>query len=499
MTSKDWYKYRGYLHLTPPVSRSEVLQKVTNPAYIVKHAFLPLLKYDKIQRRYKKVKEADYQRVHSYWSNGEKVKTRKARPIEFATHIDAHIFAYYAINKIRPAYELELSRHDGLLDCICAYRQIPATDNKGMKSNIHVANEVFEYIRNKGECVCLAFDIDSFFPSLDHLYLKKRWAELLESEKLPDDHYSLYKAVTKYSWIETAQFRTGRNRSYDERYLAQLRNEGIHAFFRNAGEFGQAVKQGRFRIYKNRDKGIPHGLPISAHLANLYLLEFDKIIYEMVVKKLGGFYRRYSDDIIVICNKADYQMIKTFVENSIQLCKLSISPSKTDIISFDYNEKGILKSGRILTDGTAQPNIPLVYLGFEYYGDRILIKSANISKLYRRMKQAVARKKKHIEKALEKNPTLNPVLWKRKLYRQFSYLGQRKYFYFAKSTKMEYDPESDRAKQVSKPKRVKKHGNFFTYAYRAASITDDSSIRKQLKRHWRILGKTVEKYFGDDG
>ena len=82
------------------------------------------------------------------------------------------------------------------------------------------------------------------------------------------------------------------------------------------------------------------------------------------------------------------------------------------------------------------------------------------------MKQAVDRKKKHIEKALEKNPTLNPVLWKRKVYRQFSHLGQRKYFYIEKSTKMEYDSETGRAKQVVKRKSVKKHGIFFTYAYR---------------------------------
>ena len=68
----------------------------------------------------------------------------------------------------------------------------------------------------------------------------------------------------------------------------------------------------------NKEKiqvGIPQGLPISAVLANLYLLDFDKNILDKVVKGKGGFYRRYSDDIIIIANVDDLGEIKNYVEN----------------------------------------------------------------------------------------------------------------------------------------------------------------------------------------
>ena len=49
-----------------------------------------------------------------------------------------------------------------------------------------------------------------------------------------------------------------------------------------------------------KDFGIPQGSPISAVLANIYMLDFDYEINKYL-ESIGGIYRRYSDDMVAIC------------------------------------------------------------------------------------------------------------------------------------------------------------------------------------------------------
>lgn len=58
--------------------------------------------------------------------------------------------------------------------------------------------------------------------------------------------------------------------------------------------------------------GIPQGSPISGMLANLYMLEVDKNINELV-KAYCGFYMRYSDDFMVVLpNSPDSEALNVF-------------------------------------------------------------------------------------------------------------------------------------------------------------------------------------------
>ena len=50
---------------------------------------------------------------------------------------------------------------------------------------------------------------------------------------------------------------------------------------------------------KLRKKGIPQGAPISSALANIYMLDFDLKVKNFVGE--NGIYRRYSDDMVVVC------------------------------------------------------------------------------------------------------------------------------------------------------------------------------------------------------
>lgn len=46
-----------------------------------------------------------------------------------------------------------------------------------------------------------------------------------------------------------------------------------------------------------KDYGISQGFPISGVFANVYLIEFDQML-QQICRRVGGFYRGYSDDFI---------------------------------------------------------------------------------------------------------------------------------------------------------------------------------------------------------
>lgn len=54
-------------------------------------------------------------------------------------------------------------------------------------------------------CVAKAFDITGFFDNIDHGLLKKRWAELLDETAIPADHYSVFRAITRFAHVDRSQ------------------------------------------------------------------------------------------------------------------------------------------------------------------------------------------------------------------------------------------------------------------------------------------------------
>lgn len=181
----DWYKAKGYLHFDCSRSFEDVESLVTDKESLCKHSYWPFLKSNIITR--------------TYDSNEKKVK-KKHRPIMYASHIDAHIYSYFN-NKLSKRYENYI---EGTLiaDCAIAYRKIPRNKEGKGKSNIHFANEVFQYIANKGECIAVCYDVSSFFESLKHKLLKSNIEQVLNIDKLPDYLYSTFKSLTNYSFVE---------------------------------------------------------------------------------------------------------------------------------------------------------------------------------------------------------------------------------------------------------------------------------------------------------
>lgn len=91
----------------------------------------------------------------------------------------------------------------------------------------------------------------------------------------------------------------------DQRAIAFCDLDGV----KNIRHAGLIVGNQATLARPKRRKGIPQGTPISAALANVYMLHFDKRIND-AVKPLKGIYRRYSDDMIVVCIKRQKEVYR---------------------------------------------------------------------------------------------------------------------------------------------------------------------------------------------
>lgn len=509
-----WLKNRGYLHLTRQIDvskeRFEVLGKVQSKEFVAKHAFFPLLHTNIKVRRFKTTGEGN-KRAHSI--NGD--SNAKLRPLHYATHIDSMIFGYYA-EKLQKLYLKELERTPHLSACVTAYRRIKHSETKdSYKSTIHFAHEVFEEIKQRAterpsdRCCVLKFDIEKFFSSMDHGLLKRAWANLLNVNRLPDDHYNVFKATTNFSYILRDDLRlnkydSGRRSGFDEKNLAEIRKENISAFFRNAKDFRDEVKSGHFKIYKNQFKnsakkmvGIPQGLPISATLANLYLLEFDRAVLSEVVGKRKGYYRRYSDDIIIICEWDESEDVVRFIDKILRNdSKVNISLEKTERYLFSHISKddgstnivSFLSRGKEMLEGR-----PLTYLGFDFYGHKTLIKSANLSKFYRRMIVAVKSRTRRAALAVNKNPAAPIALFRRRLYRLYTSINLDKTITKRNHKKLGPNRFGYSVFHVER-NEDKFPSNYFTYGRRAKEIMNEPMIIKQVRRHRTIFNQAVKKH-----
>jgi len=513
---KHWYQPKGYLHITPRLNwgsdREKISAIVGSPKLVARHAFFPLLHKKISQRRYKVIGEDSITgepiRKHSYVQEDGSVKlSKKVRPIHYATHIDSQIYSYYAKEILQPKYEAQLAADTDLNRSIIAYRRIPNNNGHGHKGNIHFAKEVFDEIRRRGDCVAMAFDIESFFSSLNHRQMKLAWAKLLGTKSLPKDHYNLFKSITRFSYIDIDQFRQRSQpgqpiKGFDERRLAQIRKKGKYAFFETVEEFREAIKAGELRIQKNQFKnketgklqGIPQGLAISALLANVYLLKFDRLLVEKVVKEWGGMYRRYSDDIVIIVSPDKQAEVNAFVLEAIKASTLVISEEKTEICRFERISPNELECYGSIGQRPERKGIPFCYLGFEFDGKKVLIKAKNVSKFYRRMKEAVQSKAKKIKRVGEKTNEENPHIRYRKLYRSFGMSGAQKRLLPVRKSVLEYDPNKQEYRLVQTSGEKKYWGNTLGYARRASEIMVEESIERQFRSHQKILKKEMRKY-----
>ncbi|MEM0961897.1 MAG: antiviral reverse transcriptase Drt2 [Bacteroidota bacterium] len=444
---EGWYRPRAYSHFDEPISEARAAQLVTDPEAVARHAFFPFIK---------RVVRVDRYKAND--SGTKEVKLKK-RPICFASHVDSHVFAYYA-DILTKAYD---DRLDGEVcePCVIAYRSLS-------KTNIHFAAEAFDDIRQNAPCAVLAFDVKSFFDTLDHDLLKREWAALLDVDRLPDDHYAVFRTVTRFAFVKERRLK----KLFQKHYIQRKKDR------RRRGRKGRrprvpricSPQQFRDRVRREKDrgrsliavneagKGIPQGSPISAVLANLYMLPFD-LAFEAYVSKVGGVYRRYSDDLLVICPLDKAVEVEKTVNEMIAERKIKLGKEKTErFVAKPVQDT--LSITKMRADGTDTGEAAEVqYLGFVFDGKVVRLRPNSLTKYYRRMGRAVMREKERVQEARKTGE--DAQFSSRRLYRGYSHVGST---------------------------------NFPRYAYRAAKEMNSPAIRRQLRRHAMTLDSLLKRH-----
>lgn len=402
----------------------------------------------------------------------------KIRPICFASHVDGLIFGFYAY-ALTKKYEAYIEKA-GFNECPLAYRS-----NLDGKCNIQFAKEVFEEVKRRGNCSAIALDIKGYFNYIDHELLKEKWKKVIGG-KLPPDQFKLYKALTEYSYIS--------KNSILKKYqvdLKKLKKDGglpntlldlipgkiDYEKFQKLREDRLIVTNAKPDKKTGRKFGIPQGSGMSALLSNIYLIDFDKYLNEKA-KIDGFFYRRYCDDILIVCDSDKAEILqKEIIKKIDEDCHLEIQDSKVELTEFRLNSKGQfrafnkkrqIKAGLTSTNSINEKLFykSLQYLGFEYNGQNIFIRSSSLSRYFRKMKGRII---KTVVMAYSDNGK-DTMIWKNQIFERYSHLGHRNFLTYAYNASKEFYENRN---------KEKKEG------------MNSHSIRKQLSRHSMILAKTL--------
>lgn len=508
---KDWFKIKRYPHIGLPLKDSDryvwIQNYVTNPDKVAKHSFLPFIhKTSRVKKFRKEYDPKDGVLTKKYINekNAFRHPDEKKRELFYASHLDSLIFSYYSM-ELSKNYENKIIEND-LNEVVNAYRSVPINpekENGSNKCNIDFANDVFKYIIDYKEenFSVIAFDISSFFDNLDHKILRDIWAEMLDTDSLSKDHFNVYKNITRFSHVDIVdifnEFKTkiytrkknvkGENLPIKQKKIDNinyLRSQNAIAFCTEKDFFKikhKLLQPSKTRKLKNgdiiyRNLGIPQGSPISSVLANIYLFHFD-IIINNFMKKNKGIYRRYSDDMVIVCPLEIKDQISNLIYEEIKKFKLEIQPAKTQIFQFK-RESNKLVCGQEF-EKIINWNKNFVYLGFEFNGQNVFLKSASLSNYYRKMKRTI-RRAKHFSK----NPFSinNNIIFKRRILKKFSYKGAKR------TRKYLWD---DKTKTFLKTESYN-WGNFLSYAYKASNIMTNNKIKQQTGRHWNIIAKLLK-------
>jgi hypothetical protein len=383
---KSEQRKRTYRHFDMPLdldSKQDFKRTVGVLKSIGAHQFLPLVKFTKKDIRYRR-------------KNGVVQRSRKERPIMYASHLDAHIYSFFA-NQWMKLYE-DFLRINNISDVVTAYRRIikGRGDDGSGKNNISFAKEVFAYIQSMGECSVITADISKFFDTLNHRILREQIISIL-GRRLSDDEYKVLRSLTSFRYIINDRKKKKGASAY-ARFSLQVKNYSR----RNNCSLVQAVyESGRGGMIKENKStiGIPQGSPLSGLLANIYMAAFD---LEFTKNFPYALYRRYSDDIVIVCPTAKAEIIFLILAEAIEKYALRINPSKVSKAIFKKDSDGALVCSEVVNgNGEALGKNVIDYLGFEFDGKAICIRERTLKKSQRKADKKI---KKFFSRQTENNP-----------------------------------------------------------------------------------------------
>lgn len=406
-------RIRSYIHFDVPLGSKACQKLVTDTDAVAKHSFYPFLRHDIVRKRIKRQ------------PGGKLVTSTKIRDIRYAAHADAAIYSYYNYI-LNDLYEQEIIKRK-LGANVIAFRALS-------RSNVDFAKEAFDWIDSNRPCTALGFDVTDFFGSLDHQVLKSAWAGLLGKEKLPIDHFAVFKSLTKHASVEliAARKKLGISREELERKSRIC----------DAVDFRSLIRDSGLVFVNEKNKGIPQGSPMSAALSNIYMIPFDEKV-RAHVDAVGGFYRRYCDDILVIIPDKDAVSAKLVVSQALAALHLSMQPTKTLECIF----------------GKKFSSQPLQYLGLVYDGACVYIRSSGVARYYTKMRAGIK-----LHKFAKSCDGSTPILKQRRKYLLQQYT--------------EHSPQS--------------HRNYFSYVKLAQKHAKSTSVRRQLRFHMKRFTRLIK-------
>lgn len=404
---------RRYVHFDTPLSKSDCKTLVSDSNAVCTHSFYPFLRVDFIRTKFQRI------------APGQVKRSKKIREIRYAAHADAAIYAYYNF-VLMEHYEQKLAK-SGLTNNVTAFRSLG-------RSNIDFAQEAFEWIDQHRPCVALGFDVKDFFGSIDHTTLKNSWANLIDVESLPRDHYAVFKSLSKHASVELRAALEALNisKSSLERATRICDPKKFRALIR-----------GKNLVHVNKsNKGIPQGSPISAALSNIYMLKFDMKLKEYTESR-GGLYRRYCDDILLVIPEMQVTIASALVESALLELHLDIQHTKTLRCCF----------------GAGKADRALQYLGLVYDGEQVSLRAAGVSRFFVKMRRGV-RQYRNAKRTDGDTPLL--VQRRKELLNRYS-------------------------RHAGKKERT-----YFSYVNRAALKSKSVPIPMQLRRHRARLKSLME-------
>jgi RNA-directed DNA polymerase len=481
------FELKTYSHLDPhfnfPDNKEKLHQLISDPSLesVSKHHFLPFIKILTKTPRYR-------------WqeSDQEYSLDTKIRPIAFASHFDSYIYAFYSFT-LTERYQKYI-QDQNFSECVLAYR----TDLRG-ECNIQFAKKVFDSVKNKmnqrGSCSVIALDITGYFDNIDHKILREKWLKVIDLPDLPIDQYKIYRSLTQYTYISKNSIL--RHFKVDLKNLKKVKSSWHTLLdlipaklagpkFLDKMKLLRANKLVVTNLPKKSAKGtqyrgIPQGSSMSALLSNIYLIDFDKWLWDLSIK-MDFTYRRYCDDLIVVCNSDKTNEINQNILNKISEYHLKIQDKKTEVIEFTKNSKGkfrafdrkaIEQNGIILRPSNEQKYYKsLQYLGFEFNGQNIYIRPGSLSRYFQKMKRRII---KTIMMSYSDKSKVGKIK-KRQIYFRYSHFGPRNFITYAKNSSKEHYKTNDGDSKVgmgsrSISRQISAHAKLIEIEIRKKSVT----------------------------
>lgn len=431
------YQNKPYKHIDNRISIDTVKKYITTPEKIARHSFLPFLHYNKIFSKYVGYENA---------SDNERPIKEKIRSLMYAGHLDSFIYKYYS-DLLNYFYNLWMIDNK-LNEFSVAYRT-----NKKHQSSINFAAEAISFLSKMDKAFIIVGDFEKFFDTLDHRLLKVRLQRVLNTEQLSNDWYNVYKSLTKFAYIEKET----------------LENTDHPLVLKKSSSYFNSIKD--FRKYKKKNKcklnresyGIPQGNALSGVLANVYAMDFDKEMGR-IAGQYEGFYRRYSDDFILILDidllQEDYGNL--FVDK-IQNIVYELANQNKITLQKEKNEVRLYEK-RVVTDISSNQT-HLDYLGFVFDGENVKLREKSIYKFYREARHLISK-----SKVVQKRKSLSKLPNRHKIYSLYTDFGCSKYY----------------------------PSNFITYAKRSQDIFDKLSpqTNNMMLEQLKNRKKKIEKALG---